>query len=169
MTPSVRLSIYAHATHSQGLAATWLPLCKEQFGQNTPAWNTRPLCCQRQWLQSRFCGGFVWILVGGVAGPGTRWIRACGAREQEQHCGMGGRTATARAWLGDIGLGTLVWGCWPHSSRQCWPSLGQGLCPRVRSAAADVPAGPAPDSPGLDMLKALLFSISECVMLCWSN
>lgn len=77
----------------------------------------------------------------GCAGRGA-WA------EQEQHCGMGGRTsgqvdkwtATAGPQLGDTARGhcsgTLAW---PRGSGHCWPSLGQGLCPCVRSPGADVP------------------------------
>lgn len=151
MTPSVRLSLHGHATQSQGLAAIWLPLWKEQCGHSTPPWNTRPLCYKNQQLTSRLCGVLVWFLVGGVAERGVRRLR-----EQEQHCGMRGRTA-GQLWLelgsgtlpGDTGLvprqqDTSAQGCWPVPTAAGHPGLGTpGLCPRGRGAGADAP-GPAP-------------------------
>lgn len=140
-----------------------------------PQSGTWGLCAAKD---SDYHHGSVVVLSGfwlaGWQDPAAPGVQSAGAGAALWHGRQDSWTVTARARLGDTGWGTLALGHWfgdtgLHGSGHCWPSLGQGLCPRVRSAAADVPAGSAPDSPGLEVLKALVFSASECVMLCWSN
>lgn len=173
MTPSVRLSTHVHATQSQGLAAIWLPLWKEQFGQSTPPWNTRPWCYKNLQLTSRFCGGFAWCLVDGVAERGVRRLRACGSRSSTVACEAGQLDSYGQSWawghcLGTLtGLGTLAW---PRGSGT--PRLGgAGLAPRQRALPVQRSSQRSRRSrqPQPGHAGALVFSISECVMLCWSN
>lgn len=123
MTPSVRLSMDAHATLSQSLAAIWLPLWKEQSGQ---AWNT--LCYKRQVIDVMALWWFCLVL--GWQGGRTRRVVAPGAREQEQHCGMRGWTAghygQSSAW--GHWLGTLAGGHWPgpRAGGTAGPHQGRG-------------------------------------------
>lgn len=165
-TPSVRLSTHVHATLSQGLAAIWLPLWKERFGQSTPPWNTRPWCYKNQQLTSRFCGGFAWCLVDGVAERGVQRLRACGSRSSTVACEAGQLDSYARAGLGDTAWGPwLAWGHWPGPvavghlglGALAWPH-GSGHCPRsARANGADVPDSPGPDT--LELWCSLFLSV----------
>lgn len=155
MTPSVRLSMDAHATLNQSLAAIWLPLWKEQSGQ---AWNT--LCYKRQVIDVMALWWFCLVL-------GWRWQDP--ARAGSGRVGAGAALWHARldSWTlrPELGSGTLAgdtgWGtlAWPQGRGHCWPSPGQGLCPCTQSSKADLPAGPSPDSPGLKLCCSLFLTV----------
>lgn len=100
-----------------------------------------------------------------AGGAAERGAAAPGVREQEQHCGMRGRTAGQlrpelglgtlpgdTAWPGDTGLAPWHW----HTSAQGrWPGPTAALEPTEPTFLTALPdAG------------ALVLSISECVMLC---
>lgn len=158
--------MHVHATQSQGLAAIWLPLWKEQFGQSTPPWNTRPLCYKNQQLTSGFCGVFVWLLLAGWQNAARGGSGRAGAGAALWHARQDSWTATARAgledtawahcpawghWAGPVAVGHLGWGRWPGPTAALEPTEPAFLTALPGHAGA------------------LVFSISECVMLCWSN
>lgn len=151
-TPSVRLSMHAHATQSQGLATMWLPLWKEQFGQSTPPWNTRPLCYKTQQLTPGLCGVFVWFAVG------ARRLRARGSRSSTVACEAGQLRP-------ELGLGTLPGDAalapwhWDTSARGRWPGPTAALEPTEPTLLTALPGHAG----------ALVLSVSECAMLRWSS